>query len=975
MPDATVEPLKQAGIRSKIKNHAKRPDVALVIMDEALYHICEDVAGDVLKLPKVHKYIDDIGLKEFLISKFGVLETEETVKEEVKETPVETPVQEVEEVVEPVVAVEEPVIEQGVNTDFGAMDIPYFTSSTTDADELERVKKELEQSKLLVSSLTKQIHNADNDSDIPILVEKIKTLESQLTEANQKLEEERNSSYMAMGKVAKAEGVIAELDSVKKDLQGQREHNAKIEFDKQNLVTKLEEAQKEIKSIEEFPKKYQKAMEDLDKAHKDYNEAYAQFESKCDEYDVMVKRYSELEEKHNSSVEDFNKTIEGLKTELSEERKNSVVHSAEQDKELKQLRETISAKDVELEQSRLKLESLAKEVSEKESNARVANEKIERLNQEVISLKFDLEESRKSLGVKTEDTEKAQHEVTQLKASLETLNGQISDLHSKLSKSDLEKSDLQKKLTETEEKLGGVISSLEESTNKVTHLHEELANKTESLAQLQRDFTGESNKATTYEKAVEEKEAEIDRISNELVQLKEEVIDLKAEKSKLEEQLDELEQLRAKNRVLDESLTNSKETIRDLQEKLRGKENELKSEMSRAELSTTNMSDLEERLQTALNNIERLQGVQKECESLKDEVGRLKDELASKSEKYLTLRTEKSENEAKAEKEHLYLSNELKDKVREIERLEQEVELLKRGEDKDGKTADLRLKIVSLTEELQELKHQRDVEGSKALVQAKEELAEVRERCANLELDLVDRDEQLKEIMDSIFTQMLNCAVLNYSVTSKVDVGQDFLSNFHVIGGGSAESNLYVYKALKNTCMKHPDKRILILDLCTDSYIDAEFKIVKVNKPFGWLQGREPLTSCVANTCFKNVKAVSSGLAYMNQLGLLLINWKEKLRELRGLADMVLINIGCLDSVVSKILFQSLTEVMKGHIVVRTTPINIRTVLLCMAGFHELKNTEIACMNFDKTSNVMYQKMASKYKSRIIAEGEGLGVD
>ena len=38
MPDAVVEPLKVAGIITRIKNHAVKPDVVLVILDEALYN-------------------------------------------------------------------------------------------------------------------------------------------------------------------------------------------------------------------------------------------------------------------------------------------------------------------------------------------------------------------------------------------------------------------------------------------------------------------------------------------------------------------------------------------------------------------------------------------------------------------------------------------------------------------------------------------------------------------------------------------------------------------------------------------------------------------------------------------------------------------------------------------------------------------------------------------------------------------------
>mgnify|MGYP004682862971 CR=1 FL=1 len=43
MPDAVIEPLKPAGIKGKMKNHATRQDVALVILDESLYQSCVGV--------------------------------------------------------------------------------------------------------------------------------------------------------------------------------------------------------------------------------------------------------------------------------------------------------------------------------------------------------------------------------------------------------------------------------------------------------------------------------------------------------------------------------------------------------------------------------------------------------------------------------------------------------------------------------------------------------------------------------------------------------------------------------------------------------------------------------------------------------------------------------------------------------------------------------------------------------------------
>ena len=74
LPDAEVEPLKPAGIKGKMRNRGARADVALIILDEALWGQCVGAVDDVLAMSKTHKYIDDDGLKQFLIARFGVVD-------------------------------------------------------------------------------------------------------------------------------------------------------------------------------------------------------------------------------------------------------------------------------------------------------------------------------------------------------------------------------------------------------------------------------------------------------------------------------------------------------------------------------------------------------------------------------------------------------------------------------------------------------------------------------------------------------------------------------------------------------------------------------------------------------------------------------------------------------------------------------------------------------------------------------------
>lgn len=864
MPDAVVEPLKQAGIRSKMKNRASRPDVALVVIDEVLYNLCEGVADDVLCLPKVHKYKDDAGLKEFLISKFGVIPE---ANEEIKEEPID-------------------------------VGMPTFTENTSDADELERLRYELEQSQLLCTSLQRQLSDNNKDSDIPLLVEKIRNLETELKETKSKLSAEVDASYMARGKIAKAEEVIKELDTVKKDLQLQREFNAKSEFDKRDLSNRVEELTSQVGVLESYQDKYEAIKVDLASAQKEYKEAYALYESKCDEYAVLMKRLDSVTEELNAK----DTTISGLKTELNGERESYTVKSAEQSKEITTLQNNISSKEVELEKLRLELDKSAGDLANKE--------------EEYKALQKTVNDLQTALGVKSEEVEKVKESI-------------------------VEKDNIIKSLTDSNEQANTTISELkQELENSSSSLKEELDSANETISELRSE--------------INVKEGTTKEVSEELESAKVTISDLQSEIGGKEESLKDLS----------DRLEEAQRTISELQDSL-----------NKASEDKKYLSDLEQRLTTATDNLSKLHGVEDECESLNSELSSLKNTLVEKSELVMSLRSEKDDIETRYKEENLKLSNEIRDKERRIVNLSDEIDLLKRGEDKDGKTADLRLKIVSLQDELQTLKLKKDTESAEEIVKLREELISARERCASLEVDAVDKEEQLKEVMGSIFIQMMNCASLKYQLNTTVQVPDEALKGFNVVGGGSSESNLYIYKAIKSTCMKYPDKKVLVIDISTDSYIDVEFKVARVQTPINWLNGIEPFEGFVANTCFKNVKVLSTALAYMNPLALLLIDWNARLRELMGVADLVFINVGCLDNVVSKILFQSFSAVMKGHIVVRATPINIRTTMLSLAGFSELNDTEVVCMNYDKTSNSMYQKLAGRYKSKIMTEKDGLGVE
>ena len=222
MPDSTVEPLKAAGIKGKMKNHAKRQDVLLVILDDALYSACVGVVDDVLALPKVHKYESDEGLKDFLVEKFGPLD-------DVSETGTippdmlmgQTAEEEEEEFIpkaadlskdsstgatippdslsEPAVVDDElPTTEE--SEDVTATDAPSEVVEKLNG-QIRDLRSELIGKETLIRNLTLQLNDKaeSDDGDIAALVGRIRELEDSLAEKDAQLRNSEGDNFVSLG--------------------------------------------------------------------------------------------------------------------------------------------------------------------------------------------------------------------------------------------------------------------------------------------------------------------------------------------------------------------------------------------------------------------------------------------------------------------------------------------------------------------------------------------------------------------------------------------------------------------------------------------------------------------------------------------------------------------------------------------------------------------------------------------------------
>jgi hypothetical protein len=302
-------------------------------------------------------------------------------------------------------------------------------------------------------------------------------------------------------------------------------------------------------------------------------------------------------------------------------------------------------------------------------------------------------------------------------------------------------------------------------------------------------------------------------------------------------------------------------------------------------------------------------------------------------------------------------------------RLNSELEVMKKSEG-SGKSAELRLEIARLNEELKKAKTESVNSGEASKL--KDELSEERAKAAELEMLVAEKEEQLAEYSDGVFGQIANLAMPKVAYDVDLGIKNNFLSDhIYCYASGSEESSSILFSTIRKSCNANPNARIIILDLTTDSTIDRDFGAQTVKSPITWITGSENFTSFLADTKFKNVKILSTALAYMNDLFLLNIDWGKRIEELKSFADAVIINVGCLNNLVSKILFNSFSRVMRSHIIVKASPINIRATILNITGYSSIsENVTVDCINFDKQSQGMYQRLAQKCKATIVKDSD-----
>lgn len=509
--------------------------------------------------------------------------------------------------------------------------------------------------------------------------------------------------------------------------------------------------------------------------------------------------------------------------------------------------------------------------------------------------------------------------------------------------SDIEINSLKIKITSLEEELA-------ENKNVISSLNEQVA----SLEKIRLELSSKSIDLQASDTVKVELQSSVDS-------LKEQLTGIQAEKESL---VTEIDTLKGKLQSTQDALTSSENVVKTLTEEVSNASSEEKSKSAELSVQLSKASDSIDSLTKSLSDVRA--SVQ-DKEGMVANLGiqlREKEQAVEASEKTITeLNTaiSKLESELDILKEKDY--DGLLKKYTELQ------ESFKQSEDS---LATLRKEYSITVSDLASVKQK--LEEAEAASVSVSELSKYKALCEEQQGNLEEMQDFLTDIKLSPFFLMTNYALAKVTIPLSLDVSLNFKkSKFVLLSTSSGESALSMYNVIKERCEKS-NKTYLLVDLVTESFIDSTVGLTANMPPHAWLSGGD-VTSCIADTKLSNVSAVTSAIGYMNELFFLTVDWTSRLALLDGVADVILFNVGCLDSVVRYTMFNSLIGVCDvSNIFVKATPTNLRTTINHLGTLTNMGVSQVVCTDVEEkdVSQNLYGKLSKKCQTLVYTSGTDL---
>lgn len=126
--------------------------------------------------------------------------------------------------------------------------------------------------------------------------------------------------------------------------------------------------------------------------------------------------------------------------------------------------------------------------------------------------------------------------------------------------------------------------------------------------------------------------------------------------------------------------------------------------------------------------------------------------------------------------------------------------------------------------------------------------------------------------------------------------------------------------------------KVVILDLTTETYIDYILNIPRVVSASDWFLSGGDLP--LSETRVPNVKVLTPGLQYFNDLSLLNVNWSDRWNQLLQEGYQVIVLFGVLNTAITRVLYNSFGSINKPWIVVEGLITSLRSLIIHLSGLN-----------------------------------------
>ena len=582
-----------------------------------------------------------------------------------------------------------------------------------------------------------------------------------------------------------------EMQAVEENYKNLQKEKDKINVNHQKETKSLKEdiAKKiaEIKNLNENLEKMKTQHNNLSKEREHISRELAEYKSRFQSHDNLIAKLTEkLKSLANnykdmqSENESLMKAVEEAKNEntiqlsdlqgkidsLTQEKENFQTERGNIEKNIKQLKETISALEQKKEETILNFNSSKDDYESQISLLKKKLETTSTANDESVNKISELSQNSKSLEVELETYKNLKNK---LEAKLKTSEKALKEVKENEQHLKEEKIQLEKEVTDIKQELDSLRGNLES----LRKAHED------SVAQVKK-----------YEKQIDDKEKEynekISQLTDEISSTQRENGSIRQENEKLEGEVKEIKgtseeqsnlkkseivalnmrikELEEKNQTSEASLLESVKNIESEAVKMRGLQEE-------CNLKEKKISELENKLKTSEDEKSQHLELQKQSEEIKRELDARTIELKNQLEKITNLTKSREKSESELARLKKTSSEERRSVEEQLEKLKNEIKSKSQAFEKERKllnegsstiTQEYSEKINTLEDKLNELQNENELktkeidttrrELEKATLSHDELLEEKRNEIKILEDKIISYKEKISETDEKLLS-------------------------------------------------------------------------------------------------------------------------------------------------------------------------------------------------------------------------------